>query len=460
MDSQTIENPNSTVYKNVLAGTGCEKLYLDTRTADVTFTFPTANSANGDNDDCIHLTAHKAILSASPVFEAMFFGPAKETGTIRIVDVSPAAFKEFLQFFYLTRVELTAQHLIDVMNLGKKYMIADCLVACTEFCVATLKLENMCWGYELAILFDLHELRRFCEQKIGQYPCEFFRSDSFLNCDVDVLRNVLQLTALECSEAAVFDGCMAWAKQAYAPHRPPSLLNANELRTQLNDLFYEIRFGEFTHKQFHDRYRLYGGLFSLEEFRDITMMIANKEYQPTIKFKRCARRANKQTATAPPAAADANAQICDRKAVNHTVLYRIEHCEYSNACIDKTIFESNMVRQLKQFRCSVKFQGVGASAKIRISAVDDGNQRKNLLFFTIITLSSSEDTRIKFPAPITIRPGTKYEIEFELEPGLVYSSELVRNHVRMDNGNVIKFSGKQLGMQSLVKALQFCELNE
>lgn len=447
---QTIDNPNATVYKNNLAGTGCEKLYLDTRTSDVTFQFPSANSG-----ECIEIPAHKSILSAiSPVFDAMFFGPAKELGDVRIVDVTPAAFREFLQFFYLTQVKLSAEHLIDVMNLGKQYMINDCLVACTEFCVATLQLENMCWGYELAILFDLDELRGFCEQKICQHPSEVFRSTSFLNCDVDLLRCILQLEALECDEAMIFDGCIAWAKQACMRNgQQPNGVNA--LRSQLNDLFYEIRFGEFTHKQFHVRYRLYDGLFSLEEFRDVTMMIASKEFQPVTKFKRVARNANKR-------ARDENdVQICDRKAINHTVWYRVDRCGYSNAYIDKTIFESSMQQQLKQLRCSVKFQGVHVTAKIKISELNDESvRRKSLLYFATIMLSSSEETIIVLPTPINVQPSQKYEIEFELEDGYMYSSELVRSNVRMDNGNIINFSGKQLGMQSLVKAMHFAAINE
>lgn len=452
--SQTIEssNSNSMVYKNSLPGTGCEKLYLDIRTSDVTFIFPT--SSIGD-DDCVKLPAHKAILSASPVFDAMFFGPVKEPGMIRIVDVAPEAFKEFLQFFYLTRVKLNADHLISVMNLGKKYMITECLIACTEFFMATLTLENMCWGYELAILFDLHELRRFCEQKICQHPCEMFRSNSFLDCDMNLLRSLLQLTALECNEVTIFDGCMAWAKKSYAEKSPSLQFNASELRTELHDLFYEIRFGEFTHKQFHDRYRLYDGLFSLEEFRDITMMISNKEFQPTTKFKRCARA--QQTATT---VAGNDVHICDRKAINHTVWYTVDRCEHSNLCIDKTVFESNVMQKLKRFWCSVKFQGIGAAAKIRISDLDESGRRNNLLFFSIVMLSSTDETIIELPAPIVIQSDTKYEIEIELEAGLIYSSELVRNNVRMDNGNVITFLGKQLGMQSLVKSLQFCEIVE
>lgn len=446
----TNANPDAVVYKNSLVGTGCEKLYLDARTSDVTFQFAGTNGG-----ECVELPAHKSILSAiSPVFDAMFFGPAKELGDVRIVDVAPAAFKDFLQFFYLTHVKLNADHLIDVMNLGKQYMINDCLVACTEFCVATLQLENVCWGYELAILFDLDELRAFCERKICQHPMEVFRSTAFLNCDVDLLQNILRLTAFECNEATIFDGCMTWAKQACL--RSGEQPNARALRSQLNDLFYEIRFGEFTHKQFHVRYRLYDGLFSLEEFRDITMMIACKEFQSATKFKRMARNAIKRAPN------DYDEQICDRKAVNHTVWYRVERCEQSNACIDKTVFESSMPQQLKQFRCSAKFQGINATTKIRISELneDDHVQRKSLLYFAIVTLSSSEETTIELPTPINVQPGRKYEIKIELEDGYMYSSELVRNNVRMDNGNVIKFSGKQLGMQSLVKIMHFGAIDE
>lgn len=435
-----IENPNSTVYKNFLAGTGCEKLYLDTRTADVFFAF------DAKNEDHEQIPAHKSILSAmSPVFDAMLYGPAKENGDINIVDSTPEAFREFLQFFYLTQVELSTENLLEVMNLGKQYMLDDCLTACTKFCEATLTLDNMCWGYELAILFDLDGLMRFCERQISANPNEIFKSNCFLNCDPNLLRHILQLDALECDESMIFDGCIAWAKRACARNGLKSK-KADNLRSQLGDLFYEIRFGEFTHKHFHDRYRLYDGLFTLEEFRDITMMITSKDFQSE-KFNGNPRSFSNHSQ-------NDDGWTCNRKALN-PIWYKVARSQNSNVIVDKTIFESNSPQQLQRILCSVKFLGLNTIAKTRISECLTGDQERNLLFFANVSLGSAKVTVIELPSPITIKPDVKYEIEFELEAGYTYSSELVRNVVEMDKGVVMKFSGQQHGMQSLVKAMHF-----
>lgn len=375
----------------------------------------------------------------------MLFGPAKETGDIKMADVTPDAFKDFLQFFYRTKVELNAENLLEVMNLGKQYMLDDCLTACTEFCEATLTLENMCWGYELAILFDLTGLKEFCEQKIAANPKEIFRSNSFLNFQSNVLHHILQLDSLECCETMVFDACIAWAKHAHIRNGGSKSKTMEHIRTQLGDNFYNIRFGEFTHKQFHDRFNLYDGLFSLDEFRDITMMITSKEFR-TGKFNRCPRLLPNQLQN------DANEWMCDRKALN-PIWYKIMRDEYLNVCTDKTEFEVNLMQQLTEIRCMVKFQGINATAKIKMSATVDGHD--DLLFFANILMKNNDKTVIKFPAPITVKPSVKYQIAFELEDGYQYTSELVRNIVRMDKGLTVKFSGEQCGMQSLVKALQF-----
>lgn len=438
--SKLIDNPNSTIYKNLLAGTGCEKLYLDSRTADIMFVFNTKDDKNEG------IPSHKSILSAiSPVFDAMLYGPAREKGDITIVDSTPDAFREFLQFFYLTKVELTADNLLEVIMMSKKYMLDDGLSACTEFCKTILTLDNMCWGYELAHHFDLNSLRQFCEQQIAANPNKIFQSSYFLNCDVNLLRHILQLNSLNCNEWIIFDACIAWAKRACARNgvKPKK---ADHLRTQFGDLIHEIRFGEFTHKHFHDRYRLYDGFFSLEEFRDISMMITCKEFQPD-KFNRNPR-INKQMI-------NKEMLICDRKALN-PIWYNVLRCQHSNVCIDKTIFQTNLEQELRKISCFVKFSGINAIAKLKIKEhrnADDENG--HLLFFSNITFCNSEQALIEFPSPIKIQPTFKYNIEFELEDGHIYTSQLVRNVINSDNGIIWTFSGEQHGMQSLVKALYF-----
>lgn len=204
---------DSIVYKNVLAWRGCEKLYLSNRTKDVSFIFRSEN-----NGEIEKIPAHKNILSAiSPVllYDAMFYGPYKQDGDIDIVDADPEAFKEFLQFFYRSQVKLTTANAPNVMDLCKRYLLEDwetVSMACTDVCKSTLTLDTMCRGYELAILFELNDLKTFCEEMIGKNAAEVFRSSGFLTGQSNLLRHILQLNSFECAESVVFDGCIAWAK--------------------------------------------------------------------------------------------------------------------------------------------------------------------------------------------------------------------------------------------------------
>lgn len=247
---------NSKEYKNVLAWRGSEKLYLNQRTSDVNFIFDSNVSTNGTK-----IPAHKCILSASSkAFDTMFYGSLRETSDVRITNASPEAFKEFLQFFYLSTVKLTSKNVAEVMNLCKQYMLNDCINACTDFCQGMLTMDNTCWGYELAILFEQDDLKEVCEQQISENPVEIFRLNSFLNCEQNLLCHILAMDSLNCEETVVFDGCIAWAKAACILNGLNEK-NMRNLRAQLGDLFYEIRFKYMTLEHFYSRYRIYEELF-------------------------------------------------------------------------------------------------------------------------------------------------------------------------------------------------------
>lgn len=92
-----------------------QKIVIE-ETKDVQFIFAL------NSNDVIKISAHKKVLAASsPVFYAMFYGPLKECGDVKIVDVSPDAFREFLQLFYNNEVKLTKKNRDEVNKLIDKY---------------------------------------------------------------------------------------------------------------------------------------------------------------------------------------------------------------------------------------------------------------------------------------------------------------------------------------------------
>lgn len=250
-------------YTNDLAHRDCQKLYLNVEAADVFFLLEEGQKK---------VPAHKNILSAlSRVFERMFSDTFGQKGVVQIDDFSADAFKAFLQFFYLTTVQLTSANALEVMSLGNRFAVNNCLNACKNFCQTILTTHTMCWGYELAIMHEWNELREFCEQKINEHPQQIFGSLSFLLCDSSLLRHILQLK-LNCAETVVFDGCIAWARAACIQNNVDEK-NGQNLRKQLDELIYEIRFGEMKIPEFYARYNMYRGLFSVEEFEEIINII-------------------------------------------------------------------------------------------------------------------------------------------------------------------------------------------
>lgn len=111
---------NSFVYKNALPSKIGEKLYLDVDSADVFFVLP---SKSGGIE---RVPAHRNILGViSPVFKSMFYGPIEHEGDWHVPNVTLAAFKEFLQFFYLENVTIAAENMTDVSKLRKHYLNDD-----------------------------------------------------------------------------------------------------------------------------------------------------------------------------------------------------------------------------------------------------------------------------------------------------------------------------------------------
>lgn len=446
---------DSIVYKNVLAWRGCEKLYLDVRTCDVYFLF------KSKDEEYEKVPAHKSILSSvSPVFDAMFYGSHKQIGDIKIVDSNPIAFKEFLQFFYRSTVSLSAEHVPEVMYLGKEYMLNDCLNACTDFCEATSTFDNICWSYELAILFEQDGLKRFCERKINENTKEIFQSSTFLNCESNLLRHILQLNSLKCDESVVFDGCMAWAK-AVCIHKGIDEMNMQNLRSQLGDLFDEIRFGRMKVEHFYPRYLSYGGLFLEGEFQEIISKIAAKDFRP--------RSFNRNSYISESKCESDDLLVCNRKCTKDSDdQYRFQtHEIYDNLCVDKTIFRTNFSLLLKRFTCQIDFcrdnkkDIYSTEAKIRINEAPDEDYSGHLLNFLEISLSNSDEIVVKLQSPVEIKAGVKYEIEFEMETGITFSSEKVSKQVRMDDGIIVDFFGScHKGREGLVKCLHFAKQNE
>lgn len=259
-----------------------KELYLKPDKADVYFVFESTDE---------RVPAHKIFLSsASTVFDAMFYGLLKEQGDIKIVDSSAEAFKVFLRFFYIEKVELTIENISQVMYLVQKYNVMDCLSLCANFLATKIRIEHVTVVLDLALIYEQKQLLESCELQISLHSSEVFKSLDFVKCSRQVLNHILNMDWLSCTETDVFEACMSWVKVTSQQEE----LTRDIIETHLGDIFYQIRFRSMTHLKFVELLPSYGHLFSVAEYQEILQVISKPEFEPKM-FTGCRRRRSVQT---------------------------------------------------------------------------------------------------------------------------------------------------------------------
>lgn len=257
-------------YNNDHAREIIEKLYLNANMADVFFTF-----SNGDSTDLEKVPAHKIILSAgSLVFETMFH----ENGDIPIVDVSVKAFQEFLQFFYLQKVQLTLENIAAVAILCRIHDLRDGLKACEIFLRKVTTPENVCWAYGIAMSLKLDDLIEFCENNIVKSGSKVIKSSGFLESNRDLLAHVWPLAKLKCFAWDLVCAAMAWAEaECMRKDLDPEPVN---LRAELDDFYDQIPFSELTMVQFTQHIASFRGFFTVAELQEFIQKISSTTEEP------------------------------------------------------------------------------------------------------------------------------------------------------------------------------------
>ncbi|XP_031638510.1 BTB/POZ domain-containing protein 3-like [Contarinia nasturtii] len=393
------EDPNTTnEYENQAIQSIGEKLYLDDETADVFF------AVKSNDDDVVErIPAHKCQLAAiSNVFKAMFYGKMKELGDVKITDIHVSAFKEFLQFFYLSRVQLTMENLCEVMNFGHKYNVSECLNVCLRFLKDSSISEDVCNIYHAAIVLDLSEFKQICENFITLNTENVFKSDGFMKCTSKVLCHILKINLLSCSEMDVFKACVSWVKALSKQNE----ITKESLQAYLGDLFYEIRFRSMSIEQFTELIPSFGHLFSINDIQEIIQMIQSKDFKPKF-FNEKFRKAEWD---------EVKIVECDRLADEE-----VEEYFYMNP-IESITFSTNEPVLLGEFDCqALKVYRDEAHHDLRsdlpteITITENSHScgSSRILSQLKANLGSKNKTVVTLTEPVLIRPGFKYTIELK-----------------------------------------------
>ncbi|KAG4070826.1 hypothetical protein HA402_011052 [Bradysia odoriphaga] len=364
-----------------------DELYLNPKGADVNFVF------DGDTDHAVKVEAHKVILSLdSPVFDTMFFGSIPERGDVAIVDVSIEAFKEFLQFFYSDEVHLSSANIVEVTNLCKKYETNDFLKTCEKALQSSITIDEMCWGYSIAELFEQENLKKFCEEKIKTNAATIIRSESFLECDKRLLTQILDSVSSDWRAVERVIAYMEWSKARCTRNNLD--LSSKNLRDQLNDVLNKIPFNKLTQKQFSQHVFLYEGFFTAEELETFIKSSSSQRSNP---FELQLFQSD----------------LLNVPAIEILECNRLEtRTNRKGLCIrsdSRTVFSSNATLLLKEF----ELYDVGRNFHYTVwecEALDDDVNK-------LILQGKSAVPVIVLPKEVVISPGQKYVIcVFCLEP--------------------------------------------
>lgn len=439
--------------RNYKLVTNVGKLYLDEETADVKFIFE-----NGDNIESV--VAHRSLLAAgSPVFRRMFFGDLKEGTEVPIVDVSIDGFIAFLQYFYMEVVTYNSTEIAEVMKLADKYDVTGCMELCTRYLTLTLTTQNVCWCYELALLFDLAHLIGICEEKICLETQKVLESSSFLNCSRHILGRILLMDSLSCDEINIFQATMLWAQES-CKRAGIDENNAENLKQQLGHCFELIRFPAMSAEDFYTCIADKENLLTSNEIMDIlSYLTTHRPLQVATRFEQTARKG------IPAWIKDDLIQICDRRTLPHLCKTAIDLRQ------DIVIFSVNeriligqiaissfkalhddpeaitrkgelLVRRLNE---SAGQNPENATSVQRGSQEEGSSVEPDVILQQDVTISSGSSTKIQLSKPIIIQPFQLYEIEstWELEDGeeLTLRSEC-REEVMLDGGVRFQFKRK------------------
>lgn len=140
-----------------------EQLLLEERHSDCSFLL---------GDGTTSIRCHRIILAAaSPVFEAMFYGPLSrndDNGSacdIEILDMAEDTFRHLISYIYKGCLDLRSFTLQDTIELyygAEKYLLNDLIADCLDAVALKLRFDNILTTLELAVCLDLSSLLTIC----------------------------------------------------------------------------------------------------------------------------------------------------------------------------------------------------------------------------------------------------------------------------------------------------------
>ncbi|KAL4224221.1 hypothetical protein ACF0H5_017674 [Mactra antiquata] len=239
---------------------------------DVTFTF---------SGKLLH--AHRLLLSLrSPVFEAMFYGPAADKNeVIEISDIEYDVFDCLLRYMYTDECKLTGDNVLPILYGAKKYCLSELVDRCSIFLEDSVTYDNVCALYERAKMYDMDSLVKSCFDLMIKDSSAVCKSDSSVCLSHESLLEFLSREHLTGGELEHFRFVNKWADQKCLSNGMES--NPGNKREVLGDIVKKISY-QFIKAEDFARVVVPTNILSPEEQSQIFQYIATRDRSCIEKF--------------------------------------------------------------------------------------------------------------------------------------------------------------------------------
>ncbi|CAB4044272.1 BTB POZ domain-containing 6-like [Paramuricea clavata] len=208
--------------------------------------------------------AHKYVLgTSSAVFHAMFYGGlAVKDSIVHLSDTNEESLEQFLRSLYTEECTLTADNVVAIMYLAKKYIIPPLDEKCVNFLLENLNPENVLDVLEPATRFDEKKLEKQCWKIIESKTGRVVASHSFNNISQTTLAKLLKRDILKILEVELFQAVLKWIDfQCSRKGLEPTTENR---RSIIGEAIYDFRFFGMSQAEFVEHVSK-SGLLTAEE---------------------------------------------------------------------------------------------------------------------------------------------------------------------------------------------------
>ncbi|XP_045179855.2 BTB/POZ domain-containing protein 6-B-like [Mercenaria mercenaria] len=253
-------------------GTCMLHLYINNMWTDVTFRC----QDHQEDDKADRIRAHKIVLAArSPFFQGMFFSQCSESkAEFDLLTTQSEILDLVLRYIYSDETTLEETTAPKVMELAHLCQISCLVEYCARFLITCLRPENACEILDLALLYNVNELRDAACVCIDDNAKQVLDSEGFLQISNTCLTYILKGDTFFEDETYIFNKAIEWAERQ-CTHKDLTI-NGKTIRSTLGEAFYYLRLPALKNLEFLKCVKG-KGFYTVQEIENIIESINSKE---------------------------------------------------------------------------------------------------------------------------------------------------------------------------------------